>query len=127
MMTSFYGDLLQFLTFANILQNSENAGMQETVLSLRKQIDLLLDKTSTNSQQFADSETDSPKEILGKTDEKQAVKNLNATVSQEHLGQGSTDSIVNSQILEQVLPLSLSGTFSRRNLNKLLLGCWHKR
>lgn len=82
--------------------------MQETVLSLRKQIDLLLDKTSTNSQQFADSETDSPKEILGKTDEKQAVKNLNATVSQEHLGQGSTDSIVNSQILAQVLPLSLS-------------------
>ncbi|XP_019456134.1 PREDICTED: kinesin-like protein KIN-7E, chloroplastic isoform X2 [Lupinus angustifolius] len=63
------------------LKNSENAEMQETILSQRKQMNLLLDKTSTNSQQFANSETDKPLEFT----------NLNA----------SSDSIINSQILMQ--------------------------
>ncbi|KAJ1378136.1 P-loop containing nucleoside triphosphate hydrolase [Sesbania bispinosa] len=83
------------------LKNLENAEMQETILSLRKQINLLLDKTTTNSQQFADSETDHSKEISGKNDETQVVKNLNAIVSQVHFEQGSSDSIINSQILMQ--------------------------
>ncbi|XP_061341956.1 kinesin-like protein KIN-7C, mitochondrial [Gastrolobium bilobum] len=83
------------------LKNSENAEMQETILSLRKQMNLLLDKISANSQQFADSETESSRDILGKTDETRAVKNLNSIVSQAHSKQGNSDSIINSQILMQ--------------------------
>ncbi|KAE9595901.1 putative plus-end-directed kinesin ATPase [Lupinus albus] len=60
------------------LKSSENAEMQETILSLRKQMNLLLDKTSTNSQQFANSETDCRIEILGKTDKPLEFTNLNA-------------------------------------------------
>ena len=106
-MTSLYGDL-QILTFAYILQNSENAEMQETILSLRKQINLLLDKTSTNSQQFAESDTDLSKEILRNTDEPQEVTYLNSIVSQEHSEHGSSDSTLNSNNLMQVIYLSLT-------------------
>ncbi|KAK7301407.1 hypothetical protein RJT34_12271 [Clitoria ternatea] len=79
------------------LKNSENAEMQETITSLKKQITTLLDKTS---QQFADSEVDRPREILGMTDEARPIKNLNAIVSLPHSKQ-SSDSIINSQILMQ--------------------------
>lgn len=111
---------MQFLTFAKILQNSENVEMQETIISLKKQINLLLDKTSTYHQRAADNETDCSRDILGKTDEAQSVKNLNALVSQSHPKQGSNDSITNSQILVQVISLSLSGTFCRSKLKLLL-------
>ncbi|KAG4969415.1 hypothetical protein JHK84_035508 [Glycine max] len=84
------------------LKNSENVEMQETIISLKKQINLLLDKTSTYHQRAADNETDCSRDILGKTDEAQSVKNLNAIVSQAHPKQGSNDSIINSQILVQV-------------------------
>ncbi|XP_027329853.1 kinesin-like protein KIN-7C, mitochondrial [Abrus precatorius] len=83
------------------LKNSENAEMQETIISLKKQINLLLDKTSANSQQVADGEADSSTEILGKTDEAWPVKNSNSIVSQAHSKQGSSESIINSQILMQ--------------------------
>lgn len=83
------------------LKNSENVEMQETIISLKKQINLLLDKTVTNYQHDADSETGCSRDVLGKTDEAQSVKNLNAIVSQEHSNQESTDSITNSQILVQ--------------------------
>ncbi|KAK7275622.1 hypothetical protein RIF29_16742 [Crotalaria pallida] len=72
------------------LKNSENVEMQETILSLRKQMNLLLDKTSTNSLPCADGETDSPKEILGKSDEPPEIK--------KH---GSRDSITNSRTVMQ--------------------------
>ncbi|TKY56129.1 centromere-associated protein E isoform X1 [Spatholobus suberectus] len=75
--------------------------MQETIISLKKQINLLLDKTSTNYQHVADSETGCSRDVLGKTDEEQSVKNLNAIVSQAHPKQGSSDSTINSQILMQ--------------------------
>lgn len=112
--------MLEFLTFAKILQNSENIEMQETIISLTKQINLLLDKTSTNHQHVADNETNCSRDILGKNDEAQSVKNLNAIVSQAHPKQGSNDSIINSQILVQVISLSLSGTFCRSKLKLLL-------
>lgn len=112
--------MLEFLTFAKILQNSENIEMQETIISLTKQINLLLDKTSTNHQHVADNETNCSRDILGKNDEAQSVKNLNALVSQSHPKQGSNDSITNSQILVQVISLSLSGTFCRSKLKLLL-------
>ncbi|KAG4965742.1 hypothetical protein JHK82_039940 [Glycine max] len=83
------------------LKNSENIEMQETIISLTKQINLLLDKTSTNHQHVADNETNCSRDILGKNDEAQSVKNLNALVSQSHPKQGSNDSITNSQILVQ--------------------------
>lgn len=115
--------MLQFLTFAKILQNSENVEMQETIISLKKQINLLLDKTSTNYQHVADSETGCSRDEMGKT-EAQAVKNLNAIVSQSHRKQGSSDSITNSQIFVQVISLSISGApFAEGNLNYY----WHNR
>ncbi|KHN20146.1 Kinesin-related protein 11 [Glycine soja] len=83
------------------LKNSENIEMQETIISLTKQINLLLDKTSTNHQHVADNETNCSRDILGKNDEAQSLKNLNALVSQSHPKQGSNDSITNSQILVQ--------------------------
>uniref|UniRef100_A0A0R0GDL9 Uncharacterized protein n=1 Tax=Glycine max TaxID=3847 RepID=A0A0R0GDL9_SOYBN len=70
------------------LKNSENIEMQETIISLTKQINLLLDKTSTNHQHVADNETNCSRDILGKNDEAQSVKNLNALVSQSHPKQG---------------------------------------
>ncbi|KAK7385164.1 hypothetical protein VNO78_30876 [Psophocarpus tetragonolobus] len=83
------------------LKNSENVEMQETIISLKKQINFLPDKTSTNYQHIADSETDCSRDVLGKTDEAHSVKNLNAIVSQAHVKQRSSDSIINSQILVQ--------------------------
>ncbi|XP_020236509.1 kinesin-like protein KIN-7C, mitochondrial [Cajanus cajan] len=83
------------------LKNSENVEMQETIISLKKQINLLLDKTSTNFQHVAASETGYSRDVLGKTDEARSVKNLNATVSEAHPKQGSSDPNINSQILMQ--------------------------
>ncbi|RDY09033.1 Kinesin-like protein KIN-7E, chloroplastic, partial [Mucuna pruriens] len=83
------------------LKNSENVEMQETIISLKKQINLLLDKTSTNYQHVAGSETSCSRDESGKTDEAQSIKNLNAVISQAHPKQGSSDSIINSQILMQ--------------------------
>jgi len=83
--------------------------MQETIISLKKQINLL-DKTATNYQHVADNETDCSRDELG--DEAQADKKLN--VIDSPVQEGSDDSIINSEILVQVL--SLSGTFCRRKL-----------
>ncbi|KAL2317821.1 hypothetical protein Fmac_031697 [Flemingia macrophylla] len=83
------------------LKNLENVEMQETIISLKKQINLLLDKTSTNLQHVADNETGCSRDVLGKTDEAQSVRNLNAMVSQAHPKQGSSDSNIDSQILMQ--------------------------
>lgn len=84
--------------------------MQETIISLKKQINFL-DKSSTYYRHVADNETDYSIDVLGKADEAQSIKNLNVIVSQ--VQEGSNDSIISSEILVQVLslPLSLSGTF----------------
>jgi len=79
--------------------------MQETIISLKKQINFL-DKTSTNYRHAVDNETDCSRDVLGKSDEPQSVKNLNVIVSQ--VQEESNDSIINSEILMQVLSLSLS-------------------
>ncbi|KAI4307253.1 hypothetical protein L6164_030459 [Bauhinia variegata] len=87
------------------LKNSENAEMQQTILSLRQQLNLSLDKNSTDSQWFLGSETDVrnmfSKEILDKTQELPGVTRSNTIFSQEDSKQGSDDSSLNSQILMQ--------------------------
>jgi len=91
--------------------------MHETIISLKKQINFL-DKTATNYQHVADNQTDCSRDVLGKYDEAQSVKNMNVIVSQ--VQGGSNDSIKNSEILVQVL--SLSGTFYGRKLQWINLG-----
>ncbi|XP_014504727.1 kinesin-like protein KIN-7C, mitochondrial isoform X2 [Vigna radiata var. radiata] len=80
------------------LKNSENAEMQETIISLKKQINFL-DKSSTYYRHVADNETDYSIDVLGKADEAQSIKNLNVIVSQ--VQEGSNDSIISSEILVQ--------------------------
>ncbi|ESW33471.1 hypothetical protein PHAVU_001G072400 [Phaseolus vulgaris] len=80
------------------LKNSENVEMHETIISLKKQINFL-DKTATNYQHVADNQTDCSRDVLGKYDEAQSVKNMNVIVSQ--VQGGSNDSIKNSEILVQ--------------------------
>ncbi|KAK7377451.1 hypothetical protein VNO80_02876 [Phaseolus coccineus] len=80
------------------LKNSENVEMHETIISLKKQINFL-DKTVTNYQHVADNETDCSRDVLGKSDEAQSVKNMNVIVSQ--VQEGSNNSIKNSEILVQ--------------------------
>ncbi|XP_017430380.1 kinesin-like protein KIN-7E, chloroplastic isoform X4 [Vigna angularis] len=75
------------------LKNSENAEMQETIISLKKQINFL-DKSSTYYRHVADNETDYSIDVLGKSDEAQSVKNLNVQ-------EGSNDSIIHSEVLVQ--------------------------
>ncbi|KAF7816839.1 kinesin-like protein KIN-7C, mitochondrial isoform X1 [Senna tora] len=73
-------------------KNSENAEMQETILMLREQLDLMTEKPSTNSQQFAESETDPcnvcTKEILEETHEPSSATNSNI---QEDCKQGAAE------------------------------------
>ncbi|XP_047181647.1 kinesin-like protein KIN-7E, chloroplastic [Vigna umbellata] len=80
------------------LKNSENAEMQETIISLKKRINFL-DKSSTYYRHVADNETDYSIDVLGKSDEAQSVKNLNVIVSQ--VQEGSNDSIIHSEVLVQ--------------------------
>ncbi|XP_027940533.1 kinesin-like protein KIN-7E, chloroplastic isoform X2 [Vigna unguiculata] len=84
------------------LKNSENVEMQETIISLKKQINFL-DKTSTNYRHAVDNETDCSRDVLGKSDEPQSVKNLNVIVSQ--VQEESNDSIINSEILMQAVEI----------------------
>ncbi|CAJ1971901.1 unnamed protein product [Sphenostylis stenocarpa] len=80
------------------LKNVENVEMQETIISLKKQINLL-DKTSTNYHHVADNETDCSRDVLGKSGEAQSVKNVNVIGTQAQ--EGSSDAIISSQILVQ--------------------------